>query len=51
MKSISELVSVLARLCIRNMRANSTLSQGSELYETLFDQIGTFEDLWGIDQE
>ena len=50
-KSIDHLSTILARLCIRNLRHNPKLDVALELYNLLFDEYQTFIDLWGVNQE
>ena len=42
---------ILARLCIRNLRHNPKLDVKHELFDLLFDEMQTFIDLWGVNQE
>ena len=50
-KYIGQLMTVLARLCIRNLRHNPKLAVNGDLHSLLFDGQDTFIDLWGVGQE
>ena len=41
-------MTVLARLCIRNLRLNPKLAVNGDLHSLLFDGMDTFIDLWGV---
>ena len=42
---------VLARFCVRHLRFNPRMNKESELYSIIFDENGTFQDLWGVGKE
>lgn len=42
---------ILARLCIRNLRQNPKLDKNEKLFSLLYDGLDTFIDLWGCDCE